>query len=278
MNRLYTTIILVLTLTSLSAQDRLSIYKFTKGTSYKSIPYQEWSIAKKEQHITQQDSIFIPKGGSITILDKYSSHTYSIKAVDSNIKSTVHQIIRQAMRDESRLIKHVTQELSENSKATIKKGQYITYGVSTMSNSSIEHEIASFVFEYIESTTKEDLSCKSIYLTTKSKNGFSYLKVTNKLEKGYFYTVLKIDSTGTHVCYNICDSTNNVLSEISLYVAPKTSSYLTNYPLSVNPQSCYIVIASESEFSGSLLERLLNTPNFRKMKYDDTCLKIGILK
>lgn len=39
-----------------------------------------------------------------------------------------------------------------------------------------------------------------------------------------------------------------------------------------------IVIASESEFSGSLLERLLNTPNFRKMKYDDTCLKIGILK
>lgn len=278
MNKLHKIILFALTLTSLSSQDRLSIYKYTKGTSYKSINKQEWSPAKQKKQITQQDSIFIPQGGAITILDKYSSHTYSVKAVDSNIKTTAHQIIQQAMRDESQIIKHVTQELSENSKASIKQSQYTTYGVSTMSNSPIEYEIASLVFEYIESNTKDSLSCESIYLTKKIENKVAHLEVTNELEKGYFYTVLKIDNTGRHVCYNIYNLKNNVLSEISLYVAPKTSSYLANYPLSIDPRSCYIVIASETEFSWILLERLLDTPNFKKIEYDTTRLKIGALK
>lgn len=278
MKKLYVTIILSLIVSNIFAQERLSIYKHSQGILYKSNQMKNWKYAERRTSLSQSDSIFIPKGGLISILDKFSSHTYPNHISNTDNICTVSQIIKNAMDDENKIILHVTQELFENSKVQSKQNKYVSLGVSSMSSSSIEHELASFILDHIKSNQYRNLAKQGLSLKSEMLDEYSCLKVVNTNKKGLYYNIIKIDENGIHICYNLNMVNNDNVSEISIFIGPNESSYLTNFSYTEFRNSDYFVIASEREFSWNLLERLLNDPNFKKIKYDKDRFRIGFKK
>lgn len=262
---------------SLAGQSRLSIYNVSKGVGHKSQDAKEWQNATKRMKLNQTDLLMIPADASVSILDIRTSHTYNYTAKSTNTLS-VTEIIKHVQNNERGVFRKLIQELIANSKVEQIIVRFKSRGVTTMSKVSIEKEICSKVYDFMDAKTRDKRKYVSPQISlSKIKQDKGYIfQVTNNTKTGFYFNILKIDQNGVYVCYNIHEQQDNTIKEVSLYLKPGGTFKLPGYDFFPEKKSEYIVIASKNEFSWSLLDEHLNDPDFQKGYYDNESYKIGI--
>lgn len=232
---------------------------------------------KKGIRLNIKDELIIPKNNSIVLTDVKTNRNYSFDKVG---KFKVEDIIRSKNSDDDSWFVGFFKSLFDIMNPDENICKYKSKGVILKSQSGIEAEIASFIFDFVSSDKKDFKISNGLKIEKimQSKKEFSF-KIINNTNKGYYVNVAKIDkeNNAIHICYNFSKLEGDRTLELSLYVAPNSCLEIPTYVFINSKKTNFFIVGSEREFSCSVLEKYLNTSNFDKIKYGKDII-IGELK
>lgn len=231
---------------------------------------------KKGIRLNITDELIIPKNNSIVLTD-VTNRNYRFDKVG---KFRVEDIIRSQNYEDDNWFERFCKSLYDIMFPDEIKCRYKSKGVTLKSQSGVEAEIASLIFDYVSSDKKDFKISNGLKIEKimHSKKEFSF-KIINNTNKGYYVNVAKNDKedNAIHVCYNFSKLEGDRPLEISLYVAPNSCLEIPTYVFINSKKANFFIVGSEREFSCTVLEKYLNTSNFDKIKYGKDII-IGELK
>lgn len=259
------------------AQSRYSVFSVSDGVTCLNENTHKWQTLKKRSFISLNDSMYIPDGGNVALLDKTTTLMYRSGKYG---RFVVRDIVVDAMERNKNIISKTYRELHKNADKSKPQIMFRQIGGVKMNSISYDDSLAIHLKDFIATRNLSFidplLKFQKVFV---SKNTF-YFKIFNDSDKDFYVNVLCSNDKTLGICYNLTEVQETQQTEMSIFIPAKNIIEIKEFEFSENKGTEYILFGSrEKPFSWYVIQKHLKDGDLKNVQPQEisSTFKIGVL-